>query len=166
MVLRGLAMFKLTDTKIGTSRTDTTISSLKESTKRKWLYLGCDILIVLLMGIILFWGAASQSPAQPFHLLPPEYPLLTLVPFSLGLTVPQTAYWYQIAFAICMAVIAGLLYFILKYSRSTSAALAFAFYLVLGSWATAEARFDLVPATLTLGAVVLSAKALWKWAFV
>src|SRR6266705_3259034 len=60
MVLRGLAMFKLTDTKIGTSRTDTTISSLKESTKRKWLYLGCDILIVLLMGIILFWGAASQ----------------------------------------------------------------------------------------------------------
>ncbi len=220
-------MFKLTDTKIGTSRTDTTISSLKESTKRKWLYLGCDILIVLLMGIILFWGAASQfynqyndatryqcyavgfwqgtgglaalpskqcaflqtsstavqklqeqhfphilinlvasqSPAQPFHLLPPEYPLLTLVPFSLGLIVPQTAYWYQIAFAICMAVIAGLLYFILKYSRSTSAALAFAFYLVLGSWATAEARFDLVPATLTLGAVVLAAKARWKWAF-
>src|SRR5947209_5152600 len=27
---------------------------------------------------------ASQSTARPFHLLPPEYPLLTLVPFSLA----------------------------------------------------------------------------------
>jgi len=191
------------------------------------LYLVVDILIVLLMGIILFWGAASQcynhyndgtryqcyrvafwqgtgglaalpskqcaflqtssalaqklqdqhfphilvdlvasqSTAHAFHLLPPEYPLLTLVPFSSGLIVPQTGYWYQIVFAVWMAVIAGLLYFILKYYRSTSASLAFALYLVLGNWATAEARFDLIPAALTLGAVVLAAKACWRWAF-
>jgi hypothetical protein len=220
-------MFKLTDTKTGTTSTDTTISSLNQSRKRRGLYLVVDILIVLLMGIILFWGAASQfynqyndatryqcyavgfwqgtgglaalpskqcaflqtsstfvqklqeqhfphmlinlvasqSAAQPFHLLPPEYPVLTLVPFSLGLIVPQTGYWYQIAFAVWMAVIAGLLYFILKYYRSTSAALAFALYLVLGNWATAEARFDLIPAALTLGAVVLVGKARWRWAF-
>src|SRR6266567_8502986 len=158
-------MFKLTDTKTGTTSTDTTTSSLNQSRKRRALYLVVDILIFLLMGIMLFWGAASQfynqyndatryqcyavgfwqgtgglaalpskqcaflqtsstavqklqeqhfphilinlvasqSPAQPFHLLPPEYPLLTLVPFSLGLIVPQTAYCYQIPFAFSMA---------------------------------------------------------------
>src|SRR5436853_2556683 len=53
-------MFKLTDTKTGTTSTDTTTSSLNQSRKRRALYLVVDILIVLLMGILLFWGAASQ----------------------------------------------------------------------------------------------------------
>src|SRR6202165_5355858 len=106
---------------------------------------------------------AAQSTAHPFHLLPPEYPLLTLVPFSLALVVPQQ--WYQVAFALWMAVVAGIIYFLLKRYRSTSAAIAFAIYLVIGSWATAEGRFDLVIAALTLGAVILAAKARWKWAF-
>jgi hypothetical protein len=30
----------------------------------------------------------SQSTTQPLHALPPEYPLLTLMPFSLALVVP------------------------------------------------------------------------------
>src|ERR1051326_4561113 len=106
---------------------------------------------------------AAQSTAKPLHTLPPEYPFLSLVPFSLGLVVP--AAWYQVAFAIWMAVVAGVIYFVLKRYRSTTAAIAFAVYLVIGSWATAEGRFDLVTAALTLGAVVLAAKARWKWAF-
>jgi len=106
---------------------------------------------------------ASQPTSEPFHALPPEYPLLTLVPFSLPLVAP--AQWYQVVFAICMAIIAGIIYLILKRYRSTSAAIAFAIYLVLGSWATAEGRFDLIPAGLTLGAVILAARARWKWAF-
>jgi len=106
---------------------------------------------------------ASQSTARPFHLLPPEYPLLTLVPFSLALVAPQQ--WYEVAFAVWMAVVAAIIYFMLKRYRSASAAIAFAVYLVLGSWATAEGRFDLVTAALTLGAVILAAKAYWKWAF-
>ena len=106
---------------------------------------------------------AVQSTSQPLHALPPEYPLLSLVPFSLALVVP--AAWYQVAFAVWMAVVAGIIYFVLKRYRSTRAAIAFAVYLVIGSWATAEGRFDLVTAALTLGAVILAAKARWKWAF-
>jgi len=106
---------------------------------------------------------AAQSTSLPLHALPPEYPLLTLVPFSLALVVPPA--WYQVAFAVWMAVVAGIIYFVLKRYRSTTAAIAFAVYLVIGSWATAEGRFDLVTAALTLGAVILAAKARWKWAF-
>jgi hypothetical protein len=106
---------------------------------------------------------AAQSTARPLHLLPPEYPLLTLVPFSLALVVPQQ--WYQVAFALEMAVVAAIIYFLLKRYRSTSAAIAFAVYLVIGSWATAEGRFDLVTAAMTLGAVILAVKARWNWAF-
>ncbi|HLH62710.1 MAG TPA: glycosyltransferase family 87 protein [Ktedonobacteraceae bacterium] len=106
----------------------------------------------------------SQSTIQPFHALPPEYPFLTLVAFSLPLLAPFSL--YQVVFAIFMALVAGLIYFVIKLNRSTGAAIAFAFYLALGSWALAETRFDLIPAALTLGAVILAAKARWNWSFV
>ncbi|HZU68803.1 MAG TPA: glycosyltransferase family 87 protein [Ktedonobacteraceae bacterium] len=105
----------------------------------------------------------SQSTTQPFHALPPEYPFLTLVAFSLPLLAPFSL--YQVVFAILMALVAGLIYFVIKFNRSTGAAIAFAFYLALGSWALAETRFDLITAALTLGAVILAAKARWNWAF-
>jgi len=106
---------------------------------------------------------ASQPTAKPFHALPPEYPLITLVPFTIPLLAPTQ--WYQVVFAICMAIVAGIIYLILKRYRSRSAAIAFAIYLVLGSWATAEGRFDLIPAGFTLGAIILAGRARWKWAF-
>jgi hypothetical protein len=106
---------------------------------------------------------ATQPTAEAFHSLPPEYPLLTLVPFSLPLLAPLQ--WYQVVFAICMAIVAAIIFILLKRYRSTSAAIAFAIYLVLGSWATAEGRFDLIPAALTLGAIILAVRTKWKWAF-
>jgi hypothetical protein len=106
---------------------------------------------------------ASQPTSGSFRVLPPEYPLLTLVAFSLPLLVP--AQWYQVVFAIFMAIVAGIIYLILKRYRSTSAAIAFAIYLVIGSWATALGRFDLIPAGLILGAVILGVRRKWKWAF-
>lgn len=112
---------------------------------------------------ILVHIVEKQSTSQPFHALPPEYPLLTLAPFSLALIVPQQ--WYQVAFAFWMAVTAGIIYLLLARYRSRPAAIAFAAYLVIGSWATAEGRFDLVTAALTLGAVILAAKARWNWAY-
>jgi Glycosyltransferase family 87 len=107
--------------------------------------------------------AESQSTSGPFHNLPKEYPLLSIVPFSLGLIAPLA--WYQVAFGIWMLVLAAIIYFVIKQTRSTSAAITFAIYLVLGGWALAASRFDLIPAALTLGAVILAGRAKWKWAF-
>src|SRR5204863_6292866 len=62
-------------------------------------------------------------------------------------------------------LIAGIIYLLFKRYRSTDAAIAFAFYLVLGSWATALGRFDLIPTGLILGAVLLGVRSKWKWTF-
>jgi hypothetical protein len=107
--------------------------------------------------------AESQNTSGSFRNLPFEYPLLSIIPFSLGLIAP--AAWYQIAFALWMLLLAVIIYYILYKTRSTGAAIAFAFYLVLGNWGSAAARFDLVPAALILGSVILAARTKWKWAF-
>jgi hypothetical protein len=107
--------------------------------------------------------AESQNSSGSFRNLPYEYPLLSIIPFSLGLIAPTA--WYQVAFAIWMLLLAALIFFVLSKTRSTSAAIAFAFYLVVGNWGDAAARFDLVPAALILGSVLLAARTKWKWAF-
>src|SRR5438552_10406237 len=108
--------------------------------------------------------AKSQNTSGSFHNLPYEYPLLSIIPFSLGLIAPTA--WYQVAFAIWMLLIAAIIYFILSKTRSSGAAIAFAFYLIVGNWGSAAARFDLIPTTLILGSVILAARSQWKWAFV
>lgn len=105
----------------------------------------------------------SQSTTQAFHVLPPEYPLLTLAIFSPPLLAPGLG--YQIVFALLMIVVAAIIYLLIARYRSRPAAIVFAFYLALGSWATALGRYDLVPAALTLGAVILAARARWNWAY-
>jgi hypothetical protein len=107
--------------------------------------------------------AASQSSDVPFHSLPREYPFLNLIPFSLALLVPS--YWYQVAFAFLMAVVAVIIYVVLARFKSRRAAIACALYLVTGCWGTALGRFDLVPAALTLFAVVCAVRKQWNWAF-
>jgi hypothetical protein len=107
--------------------------------------------------------AESQNTSGSFRNLPYEYPILSIIPFSLGLIAPTA--WYQVAFAIWMLLLAAIIFFVLSKTRSTGAAIAFAFYLVLGNWGSAAARFDLVPAALILGSVILAARTKWKWAF-
>src|SRR5438874_2082137 len=96
---------------------------------------------------------ASQPTTGPLRVLPPEYPALTLVAFSVPLLAP--AQWYQVVFAFSMAIIAGIMYLLLKRYRSTGAAISFAVYLVIGSWVTALGRFDLITAGLIVGAALL-----------
>src|SRR5689334_5446286 len=88
----------------------------------------------------------SQSSTQAFHALPPEYPLLTLAIFSPPLFASGLG--YQVVFALLMFVVAAIIYLLIARYRSRPAATAFAFYIALGSWATALGRFDLVPAAL------------------
>ncbi len=106
---------------------------------------------------------AAQSPDTPFHALPREYPFLNLLPFSLALLAPF--YWYQVAFAVVMALVAAIIYGVLARFRSRGAAIAFALYLVTGCWGTALGRFDLLPSALTLIAIVCATRKRWNWAF-
>ncbi|MBV9228848.1 MAG: DUF2029 domain-containing protein [Chloroflexi bacterium] len=106
---------------------------------------------------------AAQSPDQSFHALPHEYPLLTILPFSLGLMAPFA--WYQVAFAIWMALLASVIYVVLVRFRSRRAAIAYALYLVAGGWATAVGRFDLLPSAMTLFALLCAVRKKWSWAF-
>jgi hypothetical protein len=100
----------------------------------------------------------------PFHILPLEYPPLTLTIFSLALASPLQD--YQICFAILMAITVALIYWLLLCYGPRGSAIACAFYLVIGAWATAEVRFDLVPAGLTLLCLILAERRRWTLAYI
>src|SRR5579863_5466036 len=111
----------------------------------------------------LFLNAAILSPA-PFHTLPLEYPPLTLAIFSLALLAPIP--YYQLLFALWMALTAVLIYWLLLRYGPRGSALAFAVYALVGAWATAEGRFDMVPATLTLLCLIAAERKHWTAAYV
>jgi hypothetical protein len=106
---------------------------------------------------------AGQMPEAPLHVLPYEYPWLALLPFSLGLAAPKSL--YQVAFAFWMILGAAGLYLLLLRWRSRSTALIYALYMVLGTWGTLAGRFDIVPAALTLLAVICAERKQWQRAF-
>jgi len=107
---------------------------------------------------------ASPPSTERFHQLPHEYPLLTIIPFTLALVAPLN--WYQVAFAFWMILVAVAIYILLLRFRSRRAAVAYALYLVIGCWATAVGRFDLIPSALTLLALLCTERRKWNWAFV
>jgi hypothetical protein len=106
----------------------------------------------------------STVTQPPFHMLPLEYPPLTLVLFSLPLLVPLP--YYQLIFAVLMALTAVLIYWLLLRHGPRGAALAFALYMLIGVLATAEGRFDLVPAALTLICLIAAERKHWTSAYV
>lgn len=112
-----------------------------------------------------FFSESGVSPhsLRPFQLLPFEYPPLTLSVFSLALLAPLA--WYAVAFAFLMALVALLIYWLLQRYGPRGAALACAFYLVLGAWGTAEGRFDLIPAGLTLLCLLAAERRRWLLAY-
>ncbi len=106
-------------------------------------------------------GAVTQPP---FHVLPLEYPPLAVLLFSPGLLGPLA--YYQVLFALWMALIAFFIYWLLLRCGPRSAGLTFALYILIGGWATAEGRFDLVPSALTLLCVIAAERRRWKWAYI
>lgn len=100
----------------------------------------------------------------PFHLLPLEYPPLTLIPFSLALFAPLA--YYQWAFALLMSLTSVFMYWLLLRKGPPGASVLFACYLFLGAVATAQGRFDLLPAALTLLCVLAADHQRWKAAYV
>src|SRR5437660_4694459 len=107
---------------------------------------------------------ASHSPSRRFHALPNEYPILALLPFSLGLLSidPQ---WYQVVFALWMLLIAVIVYSMLEHYRSRKSAIVYAIYLTIAGWGTLAGRFDIILAALTLGALMCAVCMRWKWSF-
>src|SRR5437763_11142853 len=91
---------------------------------------------------------ASALAQPPLHLLPIEYPPLTLGLFSPGFFAPLP--YYQAIFALLMALTSVLIYRLLLHNGPRGAAFTFALYLLIGAGATAVERFDLAPAAFTL----------------
>lgn len=86
-----------------------------------------------------------------FHKLPVEYPPLAIVPFTLTLLPPFPL--YHTVFAVWMGAFVLLGYAgLLRYGGRMRAVI-YAGYLLLGTAATLLARFDIVPALVTLAAL-------------
>lgn len=96
---------------------------------------------------LAFW---THQPL--FHSLPTEYPPLSLAPFSLTL-IPNPGGSHA-SFVLWMGIIAVLGYLWLVRVAGLRSAVAYACYLLLGATATVLARYDLVPALVTLGALL------------
>lgn len=105
-----------------------------------------------------------STPQLPFHMLPIEYPPLTLLVFSLPLLAPLA--YYQLAFAFFMSLVCFLIYWLLLEYGPRGAALVFVLYVLVGAIATAAERYDLVPAALTLLAIIAAERKQWTWAYI
>ena len=110
-------------------------------------------------------GACQFLPQTvQLHTFPIEYPPLSLVVFSLPLILPYLS--YSLAFAIVMAIVVGLIYWVfLRFGPPTSAVV-FAILLLLSSFATVLTRFDIVPAGLTLICLILAERKRWTFAYI
>ncbi len=104
------------------------------------------------------------APQAAFHMLPREYPPLTLLPFSLPLLVPIP--YYQFAFVLMMSLIILVTYWLIQRYGVPGSAVAFAFYLLIGAYALAQMRYDLLPSLLTLLAAIAAERKRWTIAYI
>jgi hypothetical protein len=104
------------------------------------------------------------STGEPFHTLPIEYPIVALVPMSLPLLAGPDN--YGLAFASEMILLALALYGLLGRVAGWNAAAFFALCMALGTYSTGASRFDLVPAGLTLVALLFAERRQWTAAYV
>ena len=108
---------------------------------------------------VAFWKATPS-----FHLFPKEYPPLALIPFSLTLFPASSVHFYWV-FAFWMGVIVCLSYLWFARVISRPKAIAYALYLLVGAMGTLLMRFDVLPALVTLGALLLAERKRFGWAY-
>lgn len=87
----------------------------------------------------------------PLHQLPLEYPPLAIIPFSLTLLPPLSD--IQTIFSLWMAAVVVIGYAGFLRFSTRRRGLVYLLYLLLGSDAVLTARFDIVPALVTLAAL-------------
>ena len=114
----------------------------------------------------LFASVPTPPPASslPFHMLPLEYPPLTILAFSLPLLAPLP--YYPLAFVAMMTLVAGLVYRLLARSGARHAAPIFLLYLLLGALGLFQERFDLLPTACTLICLLATERGRWRAAYV
>ncbi len=112
----------------------------------------------------------QPNPSQPItfqpalHMLPLEYPPLTILLFSLPLLAPLP--YYAFVFALLMTLSAGLVYWSLLHSEAHKAAPVFLLYLLLGTAGVFQERFDLLPAACTLLCLLAAERGRWRAAYI
>lgn len=106
-----------------------------------------------------------STAVQPaLHMLPLEYPPFALVIFSLPIFAPLA--YYQLVFAVLMALVSTLIYWLLLRYGPRGSALAFVLYVFIGVLALVQERFDLVPAALTLLCLIAAERKHWTFAYI
>ena len=105
----------------------------------------------------------SAAPQPAFHLLPLEYPPLTVLLFSLPLLAPLP--YYSLAFALLMLFIVWMIHQLLNRFHSQQAAWRFLIYLGLGASALVQVRFDLLPAACMLLCLIAADRKRWGIAY-
>ncbi|GAC1437915.1 MAG: hypothetical protein NVSMB65_12260 [Chloroflexota bacterium] len=106
-----------------------------------------------------FWVA----PPQAFHTLPREYPAPAVLVFSLPLLLPFAP--YDVAFMALMAAFVMAIATMLALRGPFLCAVACALYVLVGGWATALARYDIIPGALALLALILAERRRFTWAY-
>src|SRR6266516_5988516 len=106
----------------------------------------------------------STEVQPPLHMLPLEYPPLALVIFSLPIFAPLL--YYQLVFAVFMALVSTFIYWLLLRFGPRGSALALVFYVFIGVLALVQERFDLVPAALTLLCLIAAERNHWTFAYI
>lgn len=101
------------------------------------------------IGLYRSYAEAFWTQHPRFSVLPPEYPPLALVPFSLPLIVSPGAATLVFEVAMGALVLAGYLGIARVVDRRR--ALLFAVYLLVGAQGFLLSRYDLVPSMLVLG---------------
>lgn len=96
------------------------------------------------------YAQAFWLGSPPLRSIPAEYPLLSLVPFTLTLLPPLPD--YVTVFALWMLLLFAAGYLAIRWRESPRAAKVCGVYLALGCFATVLGRFDLLPAAATVAA--------------
>ncbi|HEV7128159.1 MAG TPA: glycosyltransferase 87 family protein [Ktedonobacterales bacterium] len=106
-----------------------------------------------------FW---TQPPL--FHHLPVEYPPLSIVPFTLSVLPPLSD--VMSVFMVWMGLLFVGGYCWLRRVAGSPRARTYAIYVLIGAASTVFARFDLVPALVTLLALYCAQRRRFRWAYI
>ena len=98
------------------------------------------------------------------HRLPTEYPILAMVPFSLTLPPAGIDYAWTFSFGMVALFLVG--WIAVARMAGRRAGVAYVVYLLVGGFGVVLARYDLVPALVTVAAIAAAERKRWSFAYV